>query len=74
MVPSRVSAIERYSQFGLKKMKFKIQNFGPITDGLSGDEGFIRIAGVTVFIGGQGTGKSFVAKSLSTMMWLEKRF
>lgn len=53
-------------------MKFKIQNFGPITDGCTIDKGFLHINGVTVFIGGQGTGKSSVAKSLSTMMWLEK--
>lgn len=53
-------------------MKFKIQNFGPITQGYSTDDGFLHIDGVTVFIGGQGTGKSSVAKCLSTVMWLEK--
>jgi hypothetical protein len=53
-------------------MKYKIRNFGPITDGYTGDDEFIRLDGVTVFTGGQGTGKSSVAKSLSTMMWLEK--
>jgi len=53
-------------------MKFKIQNFGPITEGFKRDDGFLHLDGVTLFIGGQGTGKSSVAKSLSTMLWLEK--
>jgi len=52
-------------------MKFKIRNFGPIQEGFI-DDAYMTIEGVTVFIGGQGTGKSSVAKAISTMMWLEK--
>lgn len=55
-----------------KKMKFKIQNLGPIAQGCATDNGYLHIDGVTLFIGGQGTGKSTVAKCLSTLIWLEK--
>lgn len=50
--------------------KIKIKNFGPIKDGF-GDE-WIDIKKVTVFIGNQGSGKSTVAKLISTFTWLEK--
>ncbi|MGV6946776.1 ATP-binding protein [Sphingobacterium kyonggiense] len=52
--------------------KIRIKNFGPITDGFLGDNGFMEIGKITVFIGNQGSGKSTVAKLISTFMWLEK--
>ena len=50
----------------------KIQNFGPITQGLKENNGFIEIKKVTIFIGSQATGKSTIAKVYSTFLWLEK--
>lgn len=52
--------------------KIKIKNFGPIKEGYVEDDGFLDIKKVTIFIGNQGSGKSTVAKLISTMMWLEK--
>lgn len=52
--------------------KIKIQNFGPIKNGLLDNDGFIDIKQVTVFIGNQATGKSTIAKIFSTFTWLEK--
>lgn len=52
--------------------QLKVQHFGPITSGFSGNDGFMDFQKVTVFIGNQGTGKSSVAKLFSTMSWLEK--
>jgi predicted ATPase len=52
--------------------KIKIKNFGPIREGFSENEGWLEIEKVTVFIGNQGSGKSSVAKLMSTMMWIEK--
>lgn len=50
--------------------KIKIKNFGPIKSGLGDD--WIDIKEVTVFIGNQASGKSTVAKAISTLSWLEK--
>lgn len=50
--------------------KIKIKNFGPIKEGLGND--WIEIKKLTVFIGNQGSGKSTVAKLVSTFTWLEK--
>ncbi len=50
--------------------KIRIKNFGPIKKGF-GDK-WIYIKKVTVFIGNQGSGKSTVAKVISTLMWMEK--
>lgn len=47
-------------------MKLEIKNFGPIK------EGKIETKKVTVLIGNQGSGKSTVAKLLSTFCWIEK--
>lgn len=44
----------------------QIHNFGPI------NEGCIRIKKATVFMGNQGSGKSTVAKLISTFAWIEK--
>ncbi|MDP3443810.1 MAG: ATP-binding protein, partial [Ignavibacteria bacterium] len=52
--------------------KIRIKNFGPIKEGYSGNDGFIDINKVSVFIGNQGSGKSTVAKVISTLTWLEK--
>lgn len=52
--------------------KIKIKNFGPIKDGYQDNEGWIDIKKVTVFIGNQGSGKSTVAKLISTFTWIEK--
>lgn len=56
----------------IKMSRIRIKNFGPITDGFNEEDGFLDIKKVTVFIGNQGSGKSTVAKLISTFMWLEK--
>ncbi|MDR3218498.1 MAG: AAA family ATPase [Dysgonamonadaceae bacterium] len=48
------------------KESINIRNFGPIK------EGQIDISKVTVFVGNQGSGKSTVAKLISTFAWIEK--
>ena len=52
--------------------KIKIKNFGPIQEGYKENNGWIDISKVTVFIGNQGSGKSTVAKLISTFTWIEK--
>ncbi|MDR5591125.1 AAA family ATPase [Christiangramia sp. SM2212] len=52
--------------------KIRIRNFGPIKKGLLQHEGWIDITKVTIFIGNQGSGKSTVAKLISTFSWMEK--
>ncbi len=52
--------------------KIKIKNFGPIKEGYLVNDGWIDIKKVTVFIGNQGSGKSVVAKLISTFTWIEK--
>lgn len=52
--------------------RIKIKNFGPIKEGLLENDGWIDIKKVTMFIGNQGSGKSTVAKLISTFMWMEK--
>ncbi|MDM1395589.1 AAA family ATPase [Myroides odoratimimus] len=54
--------------------KLKIKNFGPIKEGVVDGDGYIDTKKVTVFIGNQGSGKSTVAKLISTFSWLEKAF
>lgn len=57
----------------IKKMsKIRIKNFGPIKEGYTENGGYLEINKVTVFIGNQGSGKSTVAKVISTLTWLEK--
>ncbi len=54
--------------------KIKIKNFGPIKEGfkdINGNE-WMDVKKVTVFIGNQGSGKSTVAKLISTFTWIEK--
>lgn len=50
--------------------KIKIKNFGPIKQGYGND--WLDIEKVTLFIGDQGSGKSTVAKLISTFTWMEK--
>jgi predicted ATP-dependent endonuclease of OLD family len=52
-------------------MKLNIKNFGPITNGFVEDK-FMEITDFTMIIGQQGSGKSTIAKALSTLMWIEK--
>lgn len=52
--------------------RIRIKNFGPIKNGFSDDDGWIDVRKVTVFIGDQGSGKSTVAKLISTFAWIEK--
>ena len=52
--------------------KIKIKNFGPIRTGFASDDGFMDIKKVSVFIGNQGSGKSTVAKLITTFIWIEK--
>lgn len=52
--------------------RIKIKNFGPVREGGQTNDGWIDIKKVTVFIGNQGSGKSMVAKLISTFMWIEK--
>ncbi|CDN30837.1 hypothetical protein BN938_0732 [Mucinivorans hirudinis] len=50
----------------------KIRNFGAISSGFVDNDGFMNIDKVTMIIGDQGSGKSTVAKLISTFCWLEK--
>ena len=52
--------------------KIRIKNFGPIKMGLIENNGWINISKITIFIGNQGSGKSTVAKLISTFTWMEK--
>lgn len=52
--------------------KIRIKNFGPIKDGFKANDGWIDIKKVTLFIGNQGSGKSTIAKLISTFTWIEK--
>jgi predicted ATPase len=52
--------------------KIKIRNFGPIKEGYQKNDGWIEVKKVTLFIGNQGSGKSTVAKLISTFTWIEK--
>ena len=52
--------------------KLKVKNFGAIGTGLERNDDFIEIGKMIVFLGEQGSGKSTIAKLLSTFLWLEK--
>lgn len=52
--------------------RIRIKHFGPIKEGILDDEGWLEVKKVTLFIGNQGSGKSTVAKLISTFSWLEK--
>ncbi|MDR0939048.1 MAG: ATP-binding protein [Mediterranea sp.] len=50
--------------------RIKIKNFGPIRG--SQDDCWLEVKRITVLIGTQGSGKSTVAKLISTFSWIEK--
>lgn len=50
--------------------RVKINNFGPIKEGFG--DNWITIEKVTIFIGNQGSGKSTIAKVISSLSWIEK--
>lgn len=52
--------------------KIKIKNFGPIKEGYQENDGWMDVKKVTLFVGNQGSGKSVVAKLISTFSWIEK--
>ena len=52
--------------------RIRIQHFGPVREGNQADGGWLDIRKVTVLIGNQGSGKSTVAKLISTFTWIEK--
>lgn len=52
--------------------RIRIKNFGPIKEGYQENDGWLDVKKVTVFIGNQGSGKSTVAKLISTLSWIEK--
>lgn len=51
--------------------KIRVKDFGPIKQGFKDGE-WINIKKITVFIGNQGSGKSTIAKLISTLSWIEK--
>ncbi len=53
-------------------VRLKVKYFGPVKVGFNQADGFFDIPKLTIFIGNQGSGKSTVAKLLSTFMWIEK--
>ena len=52
--------------------RIKIKNFGPIKGGFQGNDGWLDVKKVTVFVGNQGSGKSTITKLISTFVWIEK--
>lgn len=52
--------------------KIRVRYFGPIQEGYLDDGGWIEIRKTTFFIGNQGSGKSTIAKLISTFTWIEK--
>jgi len=52
--------------------KIKIQNFGPVKQGYQDNDGWMDVKKVTLFIGNQGSGKSTIAKLITTFLWIEK--
>jgi len=52
--------------------KIRIKKFGPLKEGCIHNDGWLDINKVTVFVGNQGSGKSTVAKLISTFSWIEK--
>ncbi|MDO5104569.1 AAA family ATPase [Capnocytophaga sp.] len=52
--------------------RIRIKHFGGIKEGYRDNDSWIDIEKVTAFIGNQGSGKSTVAKLVSTFTWLEK--
>ena len=60
------------SEIGISD-KIRIRNYGPLGIGTSElDGGSLTVPKFSFFIGDQGTGKSTVAKLISTLSWTEK--
>ena len=53
-------------------LKIRIKNFGPINEGFQENGGWMDVSKITLLIGNQGSGKSTVAKLISTFSWIEK--
>lgn len=57
----------------MHKNKIRIKNFGPIKEGYTDSEdGFFAIEKITVLLGEQASGKSCIAKLISSLLWTEK--
>lgn len=55
--------------------KIRIKNFGPIKAGFTeSKDGFFNIHKITVLLGEQASGKSCIAKLISSFLWTEKSF
>lgn len=52
--------------------RIRIKNFGPVKGSYQENDGWLDIKKVTLFIGNQGSGKSTIAKLISTFTWIEK--
>ncbi len=52
--------------------QIRIKNFGPVRQGFTENDGWMEVKKVTAFIGNQGSGKSTVAKLISSFSWMEK--
>lgn len=52
--------------------RIKIKHFGPLATSTNENDGWLEIKKVTIFIGNQGSGKSTIAKLISTCVWIEK--
>ncbi len=52
--------------------RINIKNFGPLNTSTESNDGWIQIRKITVFVGNQGSGKSTIAKLISTCIWIEK--
>ncbi len=52
--------------------RIKVRYFGPIKEGCLENNGWLEISKTTFFIGNQGSGKSTIAKLISTFAWIEK--
>ena len=72
VVPGHPGSHKGTQYFSPRMARIKIKEFGPIKEGFQEGDGFIDIRKVTVFIGDQGSGKSSVAKLVSTFSWMEK--
>lgn len=49
--------------------RIKIIDFGPLNTSTETNGGWLEIRKVTVFVGNQGSGKSTIAKLISTCVW-----
>lgn len=57
----------------MHKNKVRIKNFGPIREGFTDSEdGFFDINKITMLLGEQASGKSCIAKLISSFFWTEK--